>query len=891
MTKLQLRSFLLVVIIWFPFCFVSGQISEKNDIQTIPSFRFKSHPLQKQGFDEFEYNQWKEEYPSFKGTNGTIHFVSYKSVSYKQTDNVLFSVVGKKAQEISNLKILVGSLEIPFTLVDDSTFSIELPAKESDFIVKAIINEEIVAKLIVNVFREIHERIIIVPITPLKHSGKEIESNINSIYKQANIKFEVLVANPFKSKVFESETEFSNPNNDHIEYSGQMRLLRDLYFEANPKTDKKAHYVFVIQGFKDSLLNGYMARNKSLCFLKINPNLQAFSNQLAHVLGYGVGGLKDTWINNGPLKGETQNLMDSLNGMHLTHFQWTSLRVTPNYYSYYDNSENVKTNNGTVAYYFWEEDEKGNIIFKNHSFFQSIKRPYKHNFLSYRFKVKYFILRPFYKIGDYYISILDLIFASLTILAIWYIRKKLKQFWEVKKWNYIFVRRIIFFLILSFTTFQVYENYWLTNKILNYFKQVSGPMAELGTLKYDKAKKELLQNNQLLHEEVSNVCSEILIRKKKSWSIKKRAKVLYFDVKKGGKGLITNARFTGNSDSIKIISLNYNKLANGHYIVLNFKNEKGILENQEVYNYFGKEISSTFKNENPAKRILLLVNGYRPTSLGKSFEENFSDIQNNGLEFPNTNNFIYNFDRYDYWQPWNEINLLFQNRLNVDDTYYADGHFSVSTSNYRSLLNFTNISSTYPKKCSNHLKHTCDTIHNPTFLKFLFSDSKTINQLKMHPNVNGFNLRKSKGRIAGKNLLQVINENPEFSKNDTLFIVAHSMGFAYSQGMIEVLRGKINFGGYYIIAAENGKSGMINKLEWEEVWQFGSNFSSKFPDAPCLQDGIAPQYQVPGLPDVNHIFIPKSLDGRKGYFNSHFVGFYTWILGIEKGKPGYIKQR
>jgi hypothetical protein len=26
-----------------------------------------------------------------------------------------------------------------------------------------------------------------------------------------------------------------------------------------------------------------------------------------------------------------------------------------------------------------------------------------------------------------------------------------------------------------------------------------------------------------------------------------------------------------------------------------------------------------------------------------------------------------------------------------------------------------------------------------------------------------------------------------------------------------------------------------------------------------------------------------------GFFNSHFIGYYTWIFDIPKGKPGYVK--
>ena len=147
----------------------------------------------------------------------------------------------------------------------------------------------------------------------------------------------------------------------------------------------------------------------------------------------------------------------------------------------------------------------------------------------------------------------------------------------------------------------------------------------------------------------------------------------------------------------------------------------------------------------------------------------------NGIEYPNSTNFIYDFYRFDYWRPLKEINLLFQKRINPSNAYYADGHFSVRTSNYRSLLNFSSISSLYPKLCKDSLHHTCYKIQDATLEQFLFNQSKTINQLKIRPNKRGFNYRKYKGRISGKNLLQILNETPGLSINYTLYIVAHSM--------------------------------------------------------------------------------------------------------------------
>jgi hypothetical protein len=114
------------------------------------------------------------------------------------------------------------------------------------------------------------------------------------------------------------------------------------------------------------------------------------------------------------------------------------------------------------------------------------------------------------------------------------------------------------------------------------------------------------------------------------------------------------------------------------------------------------------------------------------------------------------------------------------------------------------------------------------------------------------------------------------------------MGFAYSLGIIEELRGKINFGRFYILAPENAKAGKINVKEWQEVWHYGSNFEK---DAACLQDGVAPQSKIRGLSDENRVYIPKKMDTKKGFFDSHFVGYFTWILDLKESQKGHIKQR
>jgi hypothetical protein len=167
------------------------------------------------------------------------------------------------------------------------------------------------------------------------------------------------------------------------------------------------------------------------------------------------------------------------------------------------------------------------------------------------------------------------------------------------------------------------------------------------------------------------------------------------------------------------------------------------------------------------------------------------------------------------------------------------------------------------------------------------SNIKTIKALSLSSNKSGFNQRRKNGRIAGRNILQALNELPNSSYNDTLYVVAHSMGFAYALGVIDELRSKIKLGGFYIISPENAQAGKVNLAEWQEVWQYGSNFPV---DAPCLQDGIAPQSRVSGLDEKHRLYIPGELYTKKGFFDAHFIGYYTWIFSIAQRQKGSIRQ-
>ena len=99
------------------------------------------------------------------------------------------------------------------------------------------------------------------------------------------------------------------------------------------------------------------------------------------------------------------------------------------------------------------------------------------------------------------------------------------------------------------------------------------------------------------------------------------------------------------------------------------------------------------------------------------------------------------------------FNVLFENRIQADNVYYADGHHSISTSNYSTLLNFSNAMAFYPKPCKNLSAHHCYKTAN-------FSNSmvNSLSMLPTIPNIEGFTIRRKNGRIAGLNLLQLYSQ-------------------------------------------------------------------------------------------------------------------------------------
>lgn len=875
-----MKTFQLTLL--FAILLVSGGVNAQREYKYVYFFLDSNFQA---GFDS-PGQTYFDHYEKFFTPDSVQYKVPFISIEKNKPAQILFGWDHLSHPNRSEVEFTVGDTLVQFsdtlqTLED--TLTLFLPPSDTSYAIHATLDGQLIGKLNVEVYEPMSEELIIVPLVDWQLDRDSLQSYINRIYGQAFLHFEISVSERVKLEEYDKPL-LNNPSPQHDRYTRQMIEIRDAYFDQFPEATRSAYYLFLVEGFVNEREQGYMVKNKGFGFIKVSE--EQMYETIAQQLGFGVGAMVGAVDENTERKdGLSGNLMElSSGGTNLTRFQWESIRHNCHTISFYDDYEDVRTRGGLIAFYFWKENEKGEIVWKNNKLLSSIKRPMKRNQFSYHLNITNFFFQPLFQIAKYRINVLHFFGLMVLIVLLVVVRKRINKWLrKFSRLTRILVRSFAFLLFLV----SCYEVFVVINMGYGMFMVKSGNVPEMEGMSIRGAMNTIFANHENPKLEEDKMASQLMVKRGEDWVLLRRKRILYFNcTDEGGKQIL---KYSHDSDTLKLSKLNHVQFVNGHYFVINYRNASGELLEQKVYNHTGTDITNKLTLPDPARRILLFVNGYRPTSSGQTLEENFDDITKNGLEYANSINLIYDFDRYDYWRPWKEIDLLFTARINPEETFYADGHFSVETSNHRSLLNFTTLSTSYPERCKNPKKHVCKTQEQRSI--FGTRTTKTIEMFNLKPNVKGFNERKRNGRIAGKNLAQMLGEIPNRSQNDTLYVVAHSMGFAYAQGIIEELRGKINFGSFYIIAPENASAGKIQLDEWQEVWQYGSNFEKDRLNAPCLTDGIAPQVAVSGLSLAERVFIPEMYYRKRGFFDSHFIGYYTWIFDITKGKKGYIRQR
>jgi hypothetical protein len=376
---------------------------------------------------------------------------------------------------------------------------------------------------------------------------------------------------------------------------------------------------------------------------------------------------------------------------------------------------------------------------------------------------------------------------------------------------------------------------------------------------------------------------QLYIKTGNKWHTQRENPVLYFSKDQQNHSL----HFSHSSQFLKLYQNGrFEKIirAKNQYVVLESTDNLGQLH-QDIFLPNGQKVNQSGQSKkDPAKRVLLFVNGYRPVSASKDLEKVKDQILQKGLEHPDSKNLIYSSDTYDYWQNSAEILKKFEARLEPDLILYADGHHSIQTSNHLNLLNFASKAALYPKPCIGK-KHRCYTtqVADQTSIR-------TYDLLAIKSNTQGFMTRFKAGKIAALNLLQEISSLENYSKNDTLYVVSHSMGHAYFCGMVSVLKKHLQFANYYALAPENANAKHFNMKRWRNVFQYGTILYGPQKNAPCEQDGVAPQVKMSGISKRNQIGFPKRYTPKLGYFSSHYIGYFDWIFSIKPKEIGYISK-
>ncbi len=344
------------------------------------------------------------------------------------------------------------------------------------------------------------------------------------------------------------------------------------------------------------------------------------------------------------------------------------------------------------------------------------------------------------------------------------------------------------------------------------------------------------------------------ILKNGEWRFNVRKPVLYFSIWANG-----SLTYSHSSDSVELVLDGLKTPAFGQYVVNSFHDVKGKITHQTVLTYSGEDVTEMFLKPCVAqpKRCLIFVNGYRGPLKDKDKSDNLVSMK----------------DRYGYWY---KLDNRFIGRLKPDATFFLDANFSVSTSVHKSRLRFTR-----------------------AYIRWMLSKNpakvrKALRRNEKRVNKEGFPYRKEKGRIAGLAFLYSKCTGPNcLETKDTIDIVCHSMGYAYTLGFLETIQDKVVLGNCYIIAPENAGMDGYDWTKFQHVWQYGSNFDQEVPDALCYQDGVAPQVCVNGLnglpPDRGgRLFFPADWPNKQ-FIHSHMVYNYDWIFDrIEEGMPGYI---
>ncbi|MCX2744398.1 fibronectin type III domain-containing protein [Mangrovivirga sp. M17] len=152
-------------------------------------------------------------------------------------------------------------------------------------------------------------------------SASDVKRELDKIYKQAVVQFNVVKKQPFTTVDYDSDGDGLLKNSGSgplASFTSEMRAVINAYEEAGEVAEGE-YYLFVIHPGKTTnpSLSGYMPFNRHFGFIFLNTsNAQTFAKTAAHELGHGAFNLFHTFSEDGynVAQGTTNNLMDYASG-------------------------------------------------------------------------------------------------------------------------------------------------------------------------------------------------------------------------------------------------------------------------------------------------------------------------------------------------------------------------------------------------------------------------------------------------------------------------------------------------------------------------------------------------------------------------------------------------
>lgn len=311
----------------FSYLAYSDDALEANDSIKVV---FEEYSSQKFGFDKKEHAAFIDNYEVIKLSNGKNYFIPNKSIGESDNDGVVasFTVVGNTDPQIifkTKSSTLIASTK------ENGKFRLSgIPSNAE--CVYAYYNNKKIGKLNVISLKPLGKKLVLVSV-----NGANVNltaSELNDIYKQANVTWTVSSISGFTFDLGNDGLEGADATL-LSKYSTEMRALRDAYKAKDSAYDKSAYFLFVVPGFKDPNLDGYMVRGRALGFVKSG----ASPKDIAHELAHGAFSLEHTFPKSE--RKSTENLMDYNQGTGLVKDQWLKISEEIHVLNWFDDEEDA----------------------------------------------------------------------------------------------------------------------------------------------------------------------------------------------------------------------------------------------------------------------------------------------------------------------------------------------------------------------------------------------------------------------------------------------------------------------------------------------------------------------------------------------------------------------